>query len=79
MLDSAKFKQFADNNFKSDENSNFSFFHIVSKDLKMVVSSAKRGETLWKNETLLVTDNFSFSHKRLVLHTLKKGASLEKS
>ena len=51
-------KEFAANNFKSDEN-----------DRKF-----SRVETLWEKEKLLVTSNFSFSHcvfKRLVQQTHK--------
>ena len=58
-LDSSKLKEFADNNFKFDENG-----RMFSKQV----------ETLWEKEKLLVTSNFSFSHgvfKRLVLQTCK--------
>ena len=49
-----KLKEFADNNFKFDEN---------GRKLSIQV------ETLWEKEKLLVMNNFSFSHsvfKRLV-------------
>ena len=55
ILDSSKLKKFADVNFKFDENG-----RKLSKWEK---------KTLWEKEKLLVTSNFSFSHrvfKRLV-------------
>ena len=54
-------KEFADDNFKFDENG--------SKLSKWV-------EKLWEKEKLLVTSNFSFSHsvfKRLVFQGRQKG------
>ena len=48
ILDSSKLKEFADDNFKFDENGR-KFSKLVEK-------------TLWKKEKLLVTSNFSFSH-----------------
>ena len=60
ILDSSKLKEFADNNFKFDDNDR-KFSKWVEK-------------TLWEKEKLLVTSNFSFSHsifKRLVLQTCK--------
>ena len=59
-LDSSRLKEFADYNFKFDENWR-NFFKQVEK-------------TLWEKEKLLVTSNFAFSHsvfKRLALQTCK--------
>ena len=59
ILDSSKLKEFADDNFKFDENGR--------KLFKWVKNS-------WKTKKLLVTSNISFSHsvfKRLVLQTHK--------
>ena len=59
ILDSSKLKEFADNNLKLDENG--------SKFSKWV-------ETLWEEEKLLITSNFSFSHsvfESLLLQTRK--------
>ena len=59
ILDSSKLKEFADNNFKVDENGR---------------KFSKWIETLWEKEKLLITSNFSFSYtvfKRLVLQTRK--------
>ena len=59
MLDSSKLKEFADHNFKFDDNKR---------------SYSNRQKTLREKEKLLVTSNFSFSHsvfKRLVLQTCK--------
>ena len=54
ILDSSKLKEFADDNFKFDENGS---------------KLSKRVENTWEKEKSLVTGNFSFSHsvfKRLV-------------
>ena len=56
ILDSSKLKEFADGNFKSDENG-----RKLSKWVLL--------KTLWEKEKLLVMSNFSFFHsvfKRLV-------------
>ena len=58
ILDSSKLKEFADDNFKFNENGRV--LHTVRKH--------------WEKEKLLVMSNFSFSHsvfKRLVLQTHK--------
>ena len=59
MLDSSKLKEFADDNFKFDENGG---------------KFSKMGRKHWEKEKLLITSNFSLSYsvfKRLVLQTRK--------
>ena len=66
ILDSSKLKEFADDNFKSDENGR---------------SSSNRYKTLWEKEKWLVKSNFFFSRsvfKRLVLQTHKNQGSFGK-
>ena len=63
--DSSKLKEFADDNFKFDENG---------------IKFPNGQKTLWEKEKLLVTSNFSCSHsvfKRL-LKTGKNGVVLER-
>ena len=60
ILDSSKLKEFADDNFKFDENGR---------------KLSKRVKALWEKEKLLVMSNFSFSHsvfKRLVSQGCQK-------
>ena len=67
ILESSKFNQFADDNFKCDEN-----------DRKF---SIWLENTVGKGEIALVTSNFSFSHsifKRLLLQTRETRACLAK-
>ena len=55
ILDPSKLKEFADNNFKFDENGS-QFF---------------RQKTLWEKEKLLIRNNFSFSHSVFKRHVLQ--------